>query len=145
MKRSLWVAAAIGVVLVAISAFFIIRDGAENASLVAAADKLHPDPSWVLQHEVVGPSTICIESCGTLTRRWATNAEFTPASLKELASKAGWDVSVQGDCRYDPATTGSTLCSARGISGNYSIVLWVLAPEAGQGQGLSLEVDKIRS
>lgn len=145
MKRRTRILAAIGVLIVAASAFLIIRDGAEHASLVAAADQLHPDPSWVLQREVVGPSTICIESCGTLTRRWTTKTEFTPASLKELGSKAGWDLSVQGDCRYDPAKSGSTLCSARGISGNYSIVLWVLAPEADQGQGLSLEVDKIPS
>jgi hypothetical protein len=145
MKRTTRVITAIGVLLVAASAFLVVRDGAENASLVAAADRLHPEPSWRLQNEVVGPSTICITTCGTLSRRWITDTEFTPATLKELGSKAGWDLEVQGDCRYNPATSGSTLCSARGISNGYSIVLWVLALEADQGQGLSLEVDKIPS
>jgi hypothetical protein len=117
-SRRILAAIAAGVTIAGAAGFIAARsyEDRETARMVTVADHFRAPAAWQPQDNLVRPEQLlCVgdTACPSLMRTWQADTAITPQSLRELAGLAGWNVSVEGDCRRQSNWYGfQAVCTA---------------------------------
>lgn len=149
MKKLVWWLIGAAVLVGLILSFFLVPyfvTNNANAPMVAVADRFHPEPGWTLQDEVITGGPFCVHidvPCDAMHRTYRTKTVFTEDDLKNLAQKAGFDLTTSGPCTTPkPDSAGQTVCSAAGVANGFKVQISVVNITAGYPQLINLTVAK---
>lgn len=112
----------------------------------AVANQLKPREGWVLtQEQIETPKSFCGDvTCPSVHRQWETESLLTKEELSTLLHQTGWNFEIKGDCTINPYITGGylTLCSAKGIEGEYRVSVSVSGSNPAGKSWVSLNVEE---
>jgi hypothetical protein len=117
--------------------------------MVAVADKVSPEPGWVLEDEVITGGPLCtpvVIKCDSMHRRYRTADHLTEDKLKALVSESGLDLVTDGPCEPKLKSSGmQRLCGASGSEDGFRVSITVAAVVEGGPELISVQVEQIKN
>jgi hypothetical protein len=117
----------VGVIVLAMTVFFIVRSLEDRATdeFVSQVSRLDIPPGWTLLDDIVRREQfLCVStnSCPSIARRWEVGAAVSVQDLEQIAAPAGLVFSVEGRCQRSADATGeTTVCTGEQSSMDISI------------------------
>ncbi|TFD37065.1 hypothetical protein E3T37_12790 [Cryobacterium sp. TMT2-10] len=136
----------IGVIVLAVSAFFIVRSLEDRVTdeLVSQVSLLAIPEGWKPLGDIVRREQFpCLSTnpCPSIHRRWQADGAVTVQDLEQIAAPAGLTLAVEGPCQRPANVIGiASLCSGRAVKGGYDYQLTVTSDAPGEPEQLSLSV-----
>lgn len=129
--------------LVFLSWFFYTGSTKE---IVAVADQFKPDSSWELVSEnIQPPATVCIDiECPSVHRSWNTHTLISKEKLVKQINLSGWSFHIDNDCILSPDIFGAgiTVCSAKGVIGDYAVTVSINGSNSPGSAYISLSIER---
>ena len=136
----------IGVTVLAVSAFFIVRSFEDRVTdeLVSQVSLLEIPSDWMLLDEVVRREQyLCMSTnpCPSIARRWEVGSAVSIHDLDQIAAPANLVFSVEGTCqRPGDATRDTTECTGQAAKDGYQYQLTVISVDAQGNLRAALDV-----
>ncbi|TFC15296.1 hypothetical protein E3O19_09260 [Cryobacterium algoritolerans] len=136
----------VGVIVLAVSAFFIVRSLEERVTseLVTQVSRLEIPAGWQPLSDIVrGEHFLCMSTnpCPSISRRWQVDTAVTDQDLEEIATPAGLVLAVEGTCQRPAAETGETIvCTGRAVKDGYKYQLTVFSVDPNGNLQVALSV-----
>ena len=140
------VAILIGVTVLAVSAFVIVRSFEDRVTdeLVSQVSRLEIPADWMLLDEVVRREQfLCMSTnpCPSIARRWEVGSAVSVQDLDQIAAPANLVFSVEGTCQRPADATGeTTVCTGQALEDGYQYQLTVISVDAQGNLRAALEV-----
>ena len=119
----------VGVMVVAVSAFFVVRSVENKVTdeLVSQVSLLAIPEGWKPLDDIVRSERfLCMSTnpCPSIAQRWETDSAVTVQDLEQIAAPAGIVLAVEGTCQRPADATGpTTLCTGRAVKDGYDYQL----------------------